>query len=172
MVATECTQQLNKLLCLSKGATPAPTKNFWELKVNIATFMLRIWLMFGSECDYNKGLRQVYNTFEMKEVGLLKVSFTPKHCRQVTWAINNGRSYFDNLKTTLDFQGPNQIVFPQSSRGIYATLPRWSNQISQTGRSVKHSQPRRQLVVRPLGGTSLSNAPCVTLSHQRVTLGE
>jgi hypothetical protein len=51
----------------------------------------------------------------MKEVGLLKASFTPEHCRQVTWAIlNNDRSYFDNVKTTLHFQGPDPIIFPQS----------------------------------------------------------
>jgi hypothetical protein len=61
------------------------------------------------------GLRQVYNTFEMKEVGLLKASFTPKHCHRVTWAIlNDSWSYFDNVKTTLDFQGPDQIIFLQS----------------------------------------------------------
>ncbi len=112
MVAMEGTHQLDKLLCLSKGATPAPAKNFWELKVNIVTFMLLMWVLFGSECDYYKGLWQVYNTFEMKEVGLLKASFTPKHCRRVTWAIlNNGWSYFDDVKTMLDIQGPDQIVF-------------------------------------------------------------
>jgi hypothetical protein len=37
--ATENTQQLNKLLRLSKGVTEAPADNFWELKINIATFM-------------------------------------------------------------------------------------------------------------------------------------
>jgi hypothetical protein len=52
MVAMEGTRQLNKLLCLSKGATCTPAKNFWELKVNIATFMLLMWVLFGSECDY------------------------------------------------------------------------------------------------------------------------
>jgi hypothetical protein len=60
-----------------------------------------------------KSLRQVYNTFEMKEVGLLKARFTPEHCRRITWAIlDNCRSYFDNVKTMLDFQEPDQIVFP------------------------------------------------------------
>jgi hypothetical protein len=128
MAATEGTQQFDKLLRLSKGATRALTKKIWELKVNIATFMLLVWVLFSSECDYYKGLRQVYNTFEMKEVGLLKASFTPEYCRWVTWAIlNNGWSYFDDVKTMLDFQGPDQIIFPQSyiidiSRNIgYAT---------------------------------------------------
>ncbi len=129
MAATEGTRQLDKLLCLSKGATRAPAENFWELKVYIGTFMLLVWVMFGSECNYYKGLRQVYNTFEMKEVGLLKASFTPEHCRWVTRVIlDDGRSYFDNVKTTLDFQGPGQIDFPQSyiidiSRNLRYTTP-------------------------------------------------
>jgi hypothetical protein len=50
----------------------------------------------------------------MKEVGLLKARFTPKHCRWVMWAIlDNSRSYFDDVKTMFNFQGPDQIVFPQ-----------------------------------------------------------
>jgi hypothetical protein len=114
MAATKGTRLLDKLLRLSKGATRAPAENFWELKFNIAIFMLLVWVLFGSECDYYKGLQQVYNTFEMKEIGLLKASFTPKHCHWVTWAIlDDGRSYFDNVKTTPAFQGPDQIVFPQ-----------------------------------------------------------
>jgi hypothetical protein len=50
-------------------------------------------------------------------------------------------------------------------------LTRWSEQIFRTSGSIGHSQPRRQLWGRPLGGTSLSNAPWVTLSHQRGTGG-
>ena len=46
------TRQLDKLLRLSKGSTRAPADNFWELKMNIATFMLLVWVLFGSECDY------------------------------------------------------------------------------------------------------------------------
>jgi hypothetical protein len=51
-------------------------------------------------------------------------------------------------------------------------VPRLSKQISQTSGSVGYNQPRRYLGERPLGGASLSNAPQVTLSHQRGTLGE
>jgi hypothetical protein len=134
MVAMEGTCQLGELIHLSKGVTRAPAKNFWELKVNNATFMLLVKVLFGSDCDYYKGLWQVYNTFEMKEVGLLKASFTPKHCRRFTWAfLDDSGSYFDNVKTTLNFQGPNQIVFPQLYiidilRNIcYATLVEQAN---------------------------------------------
>ena len=51
------TCQLNKLLHLSKGVTCTLAKYFWELKVNIATFMLLVWVLFSSKCDYYKGLQ-------------------------------------------------------------------------------------------------------------------
>ncbi len=47
MEATEGTRQIDELLCLSKGITCVPAKNFWELKVNIATFMPRVVYQFG-----------------------------------------------------------------------------------------------------------------------------
>jgi hypothetical protein len=50
----ETTRQLDKLLRLSKGVTRAPADSFWELKLNIATFMSLVWILFGSECDYYK----------------------------------------------------------------------------------------------------------------------
>ena len=37
--ATENTRQLEDLLRFTKGTTRAPADNFWELKMNIATFM-------------------------------------------------------------------------------------------------------------------------------------
>jgi hypothetical protein len=36
---TKKTRQLEDLLRLTKGTTRAPANNFWELKMNIATFM-------------------------------------------------------------------------------------------------------------------------------------
>jgi hypothetical protein len=65
--ATKTTRQLDELLRLSKGSTRAPADNFWELKMNIATFMSLVWVLFGSECDYYKGLRNVYATLELKK---------------------------------------------------------------------------------------------------------
>jgi hypothetical protein len=113
--ATEQTRQLDKLLRLSKGITRAPADNFWELKSNVATFMALVWVLFGSECDYYKGLRNVYATLELKEVMAQKSAFTAEHCRRITWAIiDDGRAHFDNVKTTLDFRGPNEPAWPQS----------------------------------------------------------
>jgi hypothetical protein len=77
-------------------------------------FMSLVWVLFGSDCDYYKGLRNVYATLELKEVMALKSSFTVEHCCRITWAIlDNGLAYFDDVKTTLDFWGPDPPMFPQ-----------------------------------------------------------
>jgi hypothetical protein len=110
----ENTRQLDKLLCLSTGVTRAPADNFWELKSNIAMFMALMWVLFGLECDYYKGLRNVYATLELKEVMAQKTGFTAEHCRRIMWAILDDEcTHFDDVKTTLDFRGPDKPVFPQ-----------------------------------------------------------
>ena len=115
LLATETTRQLDELLRLSKGSTRAPADNFWELKMNVATFMSLVWILFRSKCDYYKGLQNVYATLELREVMAQKQSFTAEHCRRITWAIlDDGRAHFDNVKTTLDFQGPDEPTWPQS----------------------------------------------------------
>ncbi len=112
--ARENTHQLEDPLCFTKGTTRAPADNFWELKMNIATFMSLVWVLSGSNCDYYKSLRQIYKTLELKEVYALKARFNPEHCRRITWAIlDDGQAFFDNAKTTIDFTGPD-MSFPQS----------------------------------------------------------
>ena len=49
LLATETTCQLDELLQLSKGSTRVLMDNFWEFKMNIATFMSLVWVLFGSE---------------------------------------------------------------------------------------------------------------------------
>jgi hypothetical protein len=86
-----------------------------ELKKNIATFMGRVWVLFGSNCDYYKGLLNVYATMDLRDVMAIKPHFTAEHCPRITWAvIDDGRSHFDNVKTTLDFSTGASIAFPQS----------------------------------------------------------
>jgi hypothetical protein len=77
LTAMEKTRQLDELLCLQKGTTRAPAKNFWELKNNIATFMSLVWVLFGSEYDYYKGLRNVYATMDLRDVMALKITSHP-----------------------------------------------------------------------------------------------
>ena len=77
--------------------------------------MTLVWVLFGSKCNYYKGLCNVYATFEMKEVMAQKNSFTAEHCRRITWVIiDDGQAHFDDVKTTLNFQGPEEPAFPQS----------------------------------------------------------
>jgi hypothetical protein len=57
---TENTRQLDELLQMSKKVMRAPADNFWELKINIATFTSLIWVLFGSECNYYKGLANLW----------------------------------------------------------------------------------------------------------------
>ena len=115
LTATENTRQLTDLLQLPKGATRAAADSYWELKPNIATYMgLFLFVLFSSQCDYYCTLRQVYQTLELKEVYAIKVKFTPETCRRITWAIlNDGRAFFDDVKTTLDFKSA-ELVYPQS----------------------------------------------------------
>jgi hypothetical protein len=77
--------------------------------------MALVWVLSGSECDYYKGLHNIYATLELKEVMAEKNSFQAEHCRRITGAIlDDGRVHFDDVKTTLDFRGPDEPVFPQS----------------------------------------------------------
>jgi hypothetical protein len=51
---------------------------------------------------------------ELKEVYALKAKFTSEHCQRITWVIlDDGRTFFDDVKTTIDFTGPD-MSFPQS----------------------------------------------------------
>jgi hypothetical protein len=82
--------------------------------MNVTTFMSLVWVLFGSNCNYYKSLCQIHMTLELKEVYALKSKFSPKNCRRITWAIlDNGHEFFDDVKTTMDFTGP-EMLFPQS----------------------------------------------------------
>jgi hypothetical protein len=74
--ATEKTRQLEDLLCFCKGTTQAPADDFWELKMNVATLMSLVWVLFGSNCNYYKSLRQIHKTLKLKEVYMLKLKFS------------------------------------------------------------------------------------------------
>ncbi len=85
-----------------------------ELKNNIATFICLVWVLFGSNCDFYKGLRNIYATMDLWDVMAIKSHFTAEHCRRITWVIiDDCQSYFDNVKTTLDFSTGASIAFPQ-----------------------------------------------------------
>ena len=122
LTATEKTRQLDEFLRLQKDQRRTPADNFLELKNNIATFMGLIWVLFGSECDYYKGLRNIYATMDLRDV----MHFTAEHCRRITWAIiDDGRSYFDNVKRHWTLQRghplPSRSLSSSTSSGTSAT---------------------------------------------------
>jgi hypothetical protein len=84
LLATENTRQLDKLLQMSKGVTRALADNFWELNTNIATFMSLMWVLFGLECNYYKGLCNIYGVLNLKEMMAQKQAFTVEHCCRIT----------------------------------------------------------------------------------------
>jgi hypothetical protein len=83
--------------------------------MNINMFMSLVRVLFGSKYDYYKGLRNVYAMPELKEVMVQENRFMAKQRRRITWTIlNDGQAHFDNIKTRLDFRGPDKPVWPQS----------------------------------------------------------
>ncbi len=55
----------------------------------------------------------------------MKAKFTPEHCERITWAIlDNCRTFFVNVKTAIDFTGPD-MSFPQSDilNNVWYAMP-------------------------------------------------
>ena len=97
-----------------KGAMRHPMSNYWDLKLNITTFMAFLWVLFGNRCDYYQNLYKIYTAMDMQEVQQLKGKFTPEICRRITWAIlDNGKAFFNMMLTPLDFES-GLLAFPQS----------------------------------------------------------
>jgi hypothetical protein len=61
--ATEQTRMFNDYLKYVKGATRHPASNYWDLKLNIATFMALVWVLFGNRCDYYWNLYTIYTVW-------------------------------------------------------------------------------------------------------------
>jgi len=59
---------LDEFVRLQKDQRRAPADTFLELKNNIATFMGLVWVLFGANCDYYKGLRHIYATMDLREL--------------------------------------------------------------------------------------------------------
>jgi hypothetical protein len=113
--ATEQTRMFGDYCKYVKGATRHPASNYWDLKLNIATFIALVWVSFGNRCDYYWNLYKIYIVMDMQEVQqLVKGKFTPEICRRITWAIlDDGREFFNMVLTPQDFER-GLLAFPQS----------------------------------------------------------
>jgi hypothetical protein len=112
-----------------KGATRHPASNYWDLELNIATFMAFVWVFFGDRCDYYWNLYKIYTVMDTQEVQQLKGKFTPEICRQITWAILiDGWAFFNMVLTPQDFES-GLLVFPQSFLSSILDLVQFCNPI-------------------------------------------
>ncbi len=102
--ATEQTRMFNDYLRYVKGATRQPVSNYWDLKLNIATFMALAWVLFGNRYDYYRNLYRIYTVMDMQKVQQLKGKFTPEICGRITWAIlDDDRAFFQHGAHTTRF---------------------------------------------------------------------
>lgn len=87
-------------------ATATPPENYFDLRLCLNTFCALIWVFFGEDCDYYKGLMEVRDTLLLQEVAYIRNSFTVDVCRRITWVIiDDGRSFFNVVMVKGHFDG-------------------------------------------------------------------
>jgi hypothetical protein len=75
-----------------------------QLKLNIGTFCVLSWALFGEHCDYYKELVKIHRILDREECFTIKDAYTKEVCARITWAIiNDGRSFFGRNPVALDF---------------------------------------------------------------------
>ncbi len=113
--ATTHTAQFNEVQRRQKAPPSPPPDNYFELYLNVNTFCALIWMLFGEECDYYKGLLEVAKTLDQQEVHIIRDSFTANVCRHITWAILMDRhSLFNTVLVELQFQSGERFRWPTS----------------------------------------------------------
>jgi hypothetical protein len=128
---TKQKQMFDDYLKYVKGATRHPTSSYWDLKLNIATFMALVWVLFSDKCGIQWNLYKIYTVMYMQEVQQLKGKFTPKICHRITWAIlDDGRAFFNMVLTPQDFER-GVLAFPQSYLSSILETVRFCNPIQQ-----------------------------------------
>jgi hypothetical protein len=106
---------LAEALKLAATESRQPAANCLELKLNIATYLAKLWALFGEKCHlYQKGF-QIYQLFRQPTVMAAKFAFTPLLCRQITWAIyEDSRQFFSTRLHPDDFNPGTPTPFPIS----------------------------------------------------------
>jgi len=57
--STRHTQSIDDLLKKNRGKTVEPAATYTDLKLNIGTYCVLLWLIFGDQCDYYKELLKI-----------------------------------------------------------------------------------------------------------------
>ena len=83
--------------------------NCLELKVNIATYLAKLWVLFGEMCPLYQKVLQIYHLFCQPAVMATKYAFTPLLCCQITWTIYQ---FFSTSLHPDDFKPCSPTPFP------------------------------------------------------------
>ncbi len=69
MNATEQTQQFKEYIKYVKGTVARqPARNYWDLKQNIETYMVLLWVLFGDRCDYFTNINNIRAVMDLPKV--------------------------------------------------------------------------------------------------------
>jgi hypothetical protein len=103
MEQTKTTRCLKDLL-KDKGKVITPTPYYMQLKLNIETFCMLLWSIFGERCDYYKELVKLHQNLDREECFMIRDAYTKKICARIMWAIiDDGRSFFGQDLVVSDF---------------------------------------------------------------------
>ena len=114
LTAMEQTCQFDEYVkYIKETVEPQPASNYWDLKQIIATYMALLWVLFGDRCDYLININKIHAVINLPEVQQLRQKFSTEICRRISWAIIDGRSFFNAVLTQQDFDSRGAISFPQ-----------------------------------------------------------
>ena len=82
---------LTEALLLNKGDPRPPASNYHKLKLNLGTFCVLLWVLFGKKCDYFENCFALLCMLDSDNVFANAHTFTLLICHQVTWAVINDR---------------------------------------------------------------------------------
>jgi hypothetical protein len=100
---------------MKKGISP-PAHDFNNLWVNIATFCLLIFTLFGEGCNLYWSVFYILKILNHPLCMQNKQAYTPEVCHCITWAIiMDTCSFFDDIKLAEDFLEQGESMrFPAS----------------------------------------------------------
>lgn len=111
---TSQNRTMNEAIKLATSSLKEPPAGYYTLKLNIATLLALLFVLYGRRCTLYVKLMEVYNVLTCEAVAIINHKFTPFVCRTITWAVyDDCRSFFHRRLMPSDFTG-NMINWPQS----------------------------------------------------------
>jgi hypothetical protein len=104
--ATEATKSMHTLQEASNLTTLKPcllASTFYEVRRNIRTFCVFLYVLFGSKCEYYAKVMDLKKIFDNPSTQSIHEAFTVPMCCRIVWAIVcNGRFFFSKVKLSQD----------------------------------------------------------------------